>query len=88
MCFVAGEEWKKLSQADRAPYDKGAQEEQRKYEVKLAEWRKVGPWIKFQFISWNAFISIIFYLLSRRFSLSEKHALSSNTVLIQKLHRH
>lgn len=43
MCFVAGEEWKKLSQADRAPYDKGAQEEQRKYEVKLAEWRKVGP---------------------------------------------
>lgn len=39
---LAGEEWKKLSQAERAPYDKGAQEEQRKYEVKLAEWRKGG----------------------------------------------
>ncbi|XP_071083080.1 high mobility group protein B1-like [Haliotis cracherodii] len=39
----AGEKWRKLTDDEKKPYEKGALEEQKKYEKAMEEWRKGGP---------------------------------------------
>lgn len=39
---LAGKEWGELSNEAKLPYEKQSQEEQRKYEIAMAEWRKSG----------------------------------------------
>lgn len=38
----AGEKWRKISDKEKAPYDKAAQVEQKKYEGEMEEWRAGG----------------------------------------------
>lgn len=37
---MAGEEWREMDDSEKMPYEKKSQEEQKKYELKLAEYRK------------------------------------------------
>ena len=37
----AGEEWREMDDKEKAPYEQASQEEQKKYEKAMAEYRKV-----------------------------------------------
>lgn len=39
---IAGKEWGEMTNEEKLPYEKQSQEEQRKYELAMAEWRKVS----------------------------------------------
>ncbi|KAL4226745.1 hypothetical protein ACF0H5_014725 [Mactra antiquata] len=39
---MAGEEWREMNDSQKMPYEKKSQEEQKKYEVKMAEYRRTG----------------------------------------------
>ena len=42
--FTAGKEWGEMTNEAKLPYEKQSQEEQRKYDIAMAEWRKVGSY--------------------------------------------
>ena len=39
---IAGEEWRKMTTAQKAPYEQRAEEERRKYEVKMKDYNMVS----------------------------------------------
>lgn len=39
---LAGKEWSELTMEEKTPYEQQSQEEQRKYEIAMAEWRRSG----------------------------------------------
>jgi len=42
LCLTAGEEWRRLSTVDKAPYEQRAEEERRKYEQAMKEYNITG----------------------------------------------